>query len=86
MVSFYSKPSSLSRFVCPAFISSCLSLWIMVSHPLMKENTAISNSQRPVQIRQKIKEVFGWDCTMEDDVLVKRYAMTSDGELIMILK
>jgi len=50
------------------------------------ENTAISNSQRIVQIRQKIKEVFGWDCTMKDDVLVKRYIMTSDGELIMILK
>jgi hypothetical protein len=50
------------------------------------ENMATSTSHRIVQIRQKIKEVFGWDCTMKDDVLVKRYTMTSDGELIMILR
>jgi hypothetical protein len=73
------KLFSLSRFVCHAFIFSCLSLWIMVSRPLTMENMATSTSQRIVQIRQKIKEVFGWDCTMKDDVLVKRYSMTSEG-------
>jgi len=45
----------------------------------MMEKTATSNSHGIVQIRQKIKEVFGWDCTMKDDVLVKRYSMTSNG-------
>lgn len=39
-----------------------------------------------IQLRQKIKEVFGWDCTMKDDVLVKRFKITRDGELIMILR
>ncbi|HUT38256.1 MAG TPA: hypothetical protein VMW77_03025 [Methanoregula sp.] len=58
----------------------------MIAQPLMRENTATSHSQRIIQIRQKIKEVFGWNCTMKDDVLVQRYSMTSDGELIMILK
>jgi hypothetical protein len=58
----------------------------MVSQPLMMEKTATHNSQGIIQIRQKIKEIFGWDCTMKDDVLVKRYSMTSDGELIMILR
>jgi len=58
----------------------------MESQPFMMENTATFNSQRIVQIRQKIKEVFGWDCTLKDDLLVKRYSMTSDGELIMILR
>ena len=58
----------------------------MVSQPTILENTSTSNNQRIVQIRQKIKEVFGGDCTMKDDVLVKRYSMTSDGELIMILR
>jgi hypothetical protein len=52
----------------------------------MMETTMTSPGPGPVQIRQKIKEVFGWDCTMKDDVLVKRYAMTSDGDLIMILR
>jgi hypothetical protein len=41
---------------------------------------------KTVQIRQKIKEVFGWDCAMNDDVLLKRYKITSDGELIVIVK
>ncbi len=33
----------------------------------------------------KIKEVFGWDCTMNDDILVKRYCVTAEGDLIMRL-
>ncbi|MCX6684963.1 MAG: hypothetical protein NTZ37_09600 [Methanoregula sp.] len=58
----------------------------MVAQTIVMENTADSNGQKLVQVRQKIKDVFGGECTMKDDVLVKRYAMTSDGELIMILR
>ena len=36
-------------------------------------------------IRMKIKEVFGWDCTMNDEILVKRYCVTAEGDLIMRL-
>ena len=36
-------------------------------------------------IRMKIKEVFGWDCTMNDDLLVKRYCVSAEGDLIMRL-
>jgi len=43
-------------------------------------------NQKTVRIRQKIKEVFGWDCTMSDDMLVKRYSVTADGDLIIRLK
>ena len=43
-------------------------------------------SQKTARIRQKIKEVFGWDCTMNDDTLLKRYFVTADGDLIMKLK
>jgi hypothetical protein len=43
-------------------------------------------NQKTVRIRQKIKEVFGWDCTMSDDILVKRYSVTADGDLIIRLK
>jgi hypothetical protein len=52
----------------------------------MIDNAATSRNQRLVQIRQKIKEVFGWECAMTDDVLVKCYSITIDGELVMILK
>ena len=45
-----------------------------------------NESWKTVQIRQKIKEVFGWDCAINDDMLLKRYSITSDGELIVIVK
>jgi hypothetical protein len=38
------------------------------------------------QIRQKISEVFGGECTMNDDMLLKCYRMTSDGDLIVIVR
>lgn len=46
----------------------------------------MNECRKTVQIRQKIKEIFGWDCAMKDDMLVKHYAITSDGELIVIVK
>jgi len=44
------------------------------------------NCQKIQQIREKIKIVFGRNCTMTDDMLLKRYAMSGDGELVMIVK
>jgi len=43
----------------------------------------MGDSRRTTQIRQKIKEILGWDCTMNDEMLVKNYAVTTDGDLIM---
>jgi hypothetical protein len=50
------------------------------------EKPMTTESRKTLQIRQKIKEIFGWDCTMNDDMLLKRYTVTSDGELIVIVK
>ncbi len=50
------------------------------------EKPVTSKSGKTVQIRQKIKEVFGWDCAMKDDLLLQGYTLTSDGELIVIVK
>ena len=50
------------------------------------DNATISRNQRLDQIRKKIKDVFGWECTINDDMLVKCYSITIDGELVMILK
>jgi hypothetical protein len=44
------------------------------------------DSPKVAQIRQKIKEVFGWNCAMNDDMLIKRYTVTDDGDLIVKLK
>jgi hypothetical protein len=46
----------------------------------------INDYRKTVLIRQKIKEVFGWDCGLNDDMLLKRYTITSDGDLIVIVK
>jgi hypothetical protein len=45
-----------------------------------------NESRKTIQIREKIKEIFGLDCAMNDDMLLKRYTVTSDGELIVIVK
>jgi hypothetical protein len=58
----------------------------MESQTIILDNAAISKNERLVQIRQKIKDVFGWECMMTDDVLVKCYSITIDGGLVMILK
>jgi len=58
----------------------------MLSQAKMMEKPMTNESRKTVQIRQKIKEIFGWDCAMNDDMLLKRYTITSDGELIVIVK
>jgi phosphoribosylpyrophosphate synthetase len=52
----------------------------------MVEQPEKYNSPKTAQIRQKIKEVFGWDCAMNDDMLLKQYTVTDDGDLIIKLK
>ena len=53
--------------------------------------------QKPVQdhpdgsgycdaVREKFRTVFGSECTLPNDCLMKRYAVTSTGDLIMILR
>jgi hypothetical protein len=58
----------------------------MLPQSEMIEKPMITESQKTVQIRQKIKEVFGWDCEMKDDLLLNRYTLTSEGDLIVIVK
>jgi hypothetical protein len=58
----------------------------MLSQSEMIEKPMTTQSQKTFQIRQKIKEVFGWDCGMKDDLLLNRYTLTSDGDLIVIVK
>jgi hypothetical protein len=37
------------------------------------------------RIRQKFQIVFGNTCTLKDDILRKRYRVSSDGDLVMII-
>jgi len=38
------------------------------------------------RIREKFHAVFGSQCTLRDDVLMKRYTVSADGELIMFIR
>jgi hypothetical protein len=44
------------------------------------------NDQTLRRIREKIREVFGQETSMNDDVLSKRYTISSEGDLIMIVR
>jgi len=44
------------------------------------------NREKIERIREKIKVVFGSDSTMDDVALSEKYNITSDGDLIMILR
>jgi hypothetical protein len=37
------------------------------------------------QIRRKFQLVFGTECTMSDDVLRRRYRVSPEGDLILII-
>lgn len=37
-------------------------------------------------IREKFREVFGCETSMKDEALVRRYRVSGDGDLIMILR
>ena len=37
-------------------------------------------------IRAKFRDVFGRDCPLQDDTLLKRYSVTADGDLILFLR
>jgi phosphoribosylpyrophosphate synthetase len=58
----------------------------MLSQTGIMEKPITNESRKTIQIRKKIKEIFGSDCLMNDDMLLKRYTLTSDGELIVIVK
>jgi len=67
-------------------IHAGLSFQSMLSQHEIIEKPVTCKSGKTVQIRQKIKEVFGWDCAMKDDLLLQGYTLTSNGELIVIVK
>ncbi len=73
---------TLSHPGCLSFIIKKLSV---ICDDTM-EQSWMCDSRRTTQIRQKIKEVLGWDCPMNDEMLVKIYSVTTDGDLIMRLR
>ena len=44
------------------------------------------DSEKITRIREKIKIVFGSPSTWDDETISERYNITSDGDLILILR
>ncbi|MFA6331951.1 MAG: hypothetical protein WCX22_03275 [Methanoregula sp.] len=38
------------------------------------------------RIREKFHEVFGNDCPLQDDMILQRYNLTNEGDLVMFLQ
>jgi hypothetical protein len=44
------------------------------------------DGEKVSRIREKIECVFGSACTLDDKAMLKKYNITSDGDLIMFLR
>jgi len=58
----------------------------MATMTLMADQMMGYNMQRAREIREKLQDVFFWDCPMNDAMLLKRYTVDSDGDLVMIVQ
>ena len=58
---------------------------MMMDVAVPKPSTAY-DYRRLDRIREKFHEVFGSECTLRDDVLMKRYNLSPDDELIMFIR
>ena len=52
----------------------------------VQANPQEHNVQKLHMIREKIKQVFGTETSLNDDMLLTRYTISGDGDLIMILR
>jgi hypothetical protein len=52
----------------------------------MRTCIAKYDSEKIIQIREKIKVVFESECLLDDVIISERYDVTCDGDLIMILR
>jgi hypothetical protein len=50
------------------------------------ETNGYENFRRSDRVREKFQEVFGRECTLRDDLLLKRYSLTHDGDLVMFIR
>jgi hypothetical protein len=52
-----------------------------------RKNVVLQKDARSLQqIREKFRDIFGSEITMTDEVLIQRYRVSSEGDLIMILR
>jgi hypothetical protein len=80
------RARSLSRCARPAFKYLFANLLLMMMDMARPTIASAYDYQRLDRIREKFYQVFGRECTLRDDVLLKRYNLSPDGELIMFIR
>ena len=58
----------------------------MMAHMMEPSISMTCDAQKIQHIREKIRQIFNWDCTMNDTVLLKRYTISPDGDLVIIVR
>jgi hypothetical protein len=54
---------------------------------LVQKSSITGNDPRKLaRIRDRFREIFGHDITLNDEALVQRYSVTPDDDLIVILR
>ena len=77
---------SLSHRARRTLIQGRLLHQIMATMTGIMEQPVGYDVQKIQQIKEKIKQVFDRDCLMNDTMLLKRYTIAGDGDLVMILR
>ena len=80
------KTESLSHPVRSAFKYPFANLLCMMMDVTRPTIASAYDYRRLDRIREKFLEVFGSECTLRDDVLLKRYNLSPDGDLIMFIR
>ena len=58
----------------------------MMMDVAVPEPSTAYDYRRLDRIRGKFHEVFGRECTLRDDILLRRYNLSPDGDLIMFIR
>jgi len=77
---------TLSRPARPAFKYPSANLMLMMMDMAVPKTAAAYDYRHLDRIREKFHEIFGTECTLRDDVLMKRYKLSPDGDLIMFIR
>jgi hypothetical protein len=58
----------------------------MMMHMAEPENPARYDCRHLDTIRAKFREVFGRECTLRDEMVLRRYTITAEGDLVMFVQ
>jgi hypothetical protein len=77
---------ALSRRSCPMLIPVSVHFTVIMLSAAKAPETMNLRGQNTETVREKFREVFGCECTIRDEVLLRRYSLSDEGDLILFLR